>query len=109
MIALTVSRSALRDMIMRAVVLWALLRALVTAVMLMGSVFIPVAEGTTPHRASGPSPIAVVILCALLGMIDLRRRHESALWANLGVSSAQLALLFTVTAIAGEIVLALVS
>jgi ABC-type nitrate/sulfonate/bicarbonate transport system permease component len=103
MVALVFSRSALRVLITRAMVLWALLRALVTAVMLMAST-----SGGADDRIAGPRPLAVVVLCALLGMLDVKRRHETALWINLGISMAQVALLFAIAAGVGETLLALV-
>jgi hypothetical protein len=85
---------------MRGVILWALLRVLVTAAMLFA------ATGSPSPMSSSPNPVAVIVLCTLLGSVDIRRRREGVLWANLGVSSAQLALLFTLVAAAGETLLA---
>ncbi|MEO8564061.1 MAG: hypothetical protein ABI601_18415 [bacterium] len=103
MIALNLSWSAIRALVTRAVVLWALLRALVTAVMLMAS-----ATGGSGDRLAGPRPFAVVVLCAVLGLVDLKRRREASLWANLGLSRTHLAFLFAIAATAGELLLATV-
>ena len=104
MTALAISRSALGALLARALVLWALVRTLVTLVYLLMPSYANEGSSVPPR----PSPIAVVILCTLIGIIDLRRRREVSLWANLGLSTAQLALLFAVAATIGESVTALV-
>lgn len=73
---------------------------LVTATMLLA------ATSSPSPMSSRPNPIAVVILCALPGITDIRRRREGVFWTNLGVSSIQLTLLFTLVATAAEILLA---
>ncbi|MGV3708883.1 MAG: hypothetical protein ACO1Q7_08575 [Gemmatimonas sp.] len=40
------------------------------------------------------SPVGVVLLVMTLGLVDIQRRHERLLWANLGLSLGHLAMLF---------------
>jgi lipopolysaccharide export LptBFGC system permease protein LptF len=54
-----------------------------------------------------PGPVAIVVICAVVGIVDLRRRRETMLWENLGVSTLQLASLFMLVAAIGELLLAL--
>ena len=105
MTTLAISRSALRAILVRALFLWGLLRALVT---LVYSLMPSYASDGMPLPPPRPSPIAVVVLCTLLGIIDLRRRKEALLWANLGLSTTQLALLFAAAAVTGELMIAVV-
>lgn len=53
------------------------------------------------------SPVAVVAITTALGAIDLRRRGESLLWANLGYSLPATCAPFAAIATAGEVLLAL--
>jgi hypothetical protein len=80
----------------RAVIVWVLTRLVLAAVPLMaGQPF-----GLTPASRAG-----VVLLCGLLGLIDVRMRGESFLWANLGVRPAWLFTSYAALAIAAELVL----
>jgi len=54
------------------------------------------------------SPVGVVLLVAVLGWIDLRRRREALFWANLGYSVWLTTGVFAAVAIAGETVFAAV-
>ncbi len=52
-------------------------------------------------------PVAAVVLTTLLGAIDLRRRGEALLWANLGYPMLLTLAPFAAIATLGELVLAL--
>lgn len=53
------------------------------------------------------SPFAAVVLTTVLGAIDLRRRGEVLLWANLGYPTVLTLAPFAVIATIGELFLAL--
>ena len=98
--ALVLARSVPRTLAMRGATLWVLIR------MLIGVVFLLLRTGGA--EAPRPNPVLIIAICAIVGLIDLRRRGEEMLWSNLGVSRTQLVLLFVATAIIGEIMLGLV-
>ena len=50
--------------------------------------------------------LGVVLLVGVLGWIDVRRRHESLFWANLGYGAWQTTGVFFAVAIAGETIVA---
>jgi hypothetical protein len=103
--ALPLSRSVLRALVTRAVVLWMLLRAFLTAVfLLLPSSAVNGGQAESPH----PDPVAIIVICTLVGVIDTRRRGEAMLWANLGVPMTQLTLLFAVTATVAETLLLMI-
>ena len=89
--------AALRALLVRAFVLWALLR------MMAG---IAAAFAGRPGETPPNSPIGIVLLCVVVALIDVRRRQERALWANLGISLPVVAALFGAIAVTGEIVFA---
>lgn len=82
----------------RALVLWGLCRLLFAAT--------PLAVGL-PFGAVSPSPVAVVVLAGVVGLVDVRVRGERNLWANLGVTAALLYALYAIAAIPAELLLAL--
>jgi hypothetical protein len=90
--------AALRALMLRAFVLWAVLRVIVE----IASAFAAQAGETPPD-----SPIGIVLLCVVVAYIDVRRRQERALWANLGISLPIVAGIFGAIAVTGEVVLAL--
>jgi len=98
--ALALAGSVPRTLVTRGATLWVLSRLLV------GAVFAMLRTGGA--EVARPNPAAIIVICAIVGLVDLGRRGEATLWANLGVSRAQLVLVFAVTATIGEIVLALV-
>lgn len=53
------------------------------------------------------NPVGIIIFGATLGTVDLHRRHETTLWANLGYPPTVMAALVGLMAVAGEIVWAL--
>ncbi len=83
----------------RAAVLWGLIRLVVAA--------LPLAAGLPPGSIS-PSPIGVVLLTGVVGLVDVQVRGERILWANLGVSPKLLYAGYATAAILGEYLLALV-
>ena len=97
--ALVAARSVPRTLATRGATLWLLTRVLISFVFA-----VPRIAGAD---AAHPNPGAVVAICVLVGLVDLRRRGEEMLWSNLGVSRTQLVALFAATAAIGEIVLAL--
>lgn len=86
-----------RAYVVRGLWLWVGVRALVAAVFAMAEL--------GPLPLSFGSAIQVVLLCVIVGFVDIRRRHERALLGNLGLGNAVMALLFVVPAIFGEIIL----
>jgi hypothetical protein len=85
----------------RAVVGYPLLRALIfVTAALVGTL-------AGPEIASGlESPIGVVALAGVLGLVDVRRRGETIFWANLGYSPAVAPSVFGLVAVVGELLLA---
>ena len=84
MLAAISRHSALRILVSRALVLFVLVTILSAA-------------------SQVDSPIGVVLLVALLGWIDLRRRRESLFWANLGYNVGQTTGVVAAVALAGTI------
>ena len=82
----------------RAIVIWLLVR------LLLGT--IPLAVGA-PFASMPPSPIGVVLLCGILGLVDVRVRGERILWGNLGVGPGALATAYAAPPIPAEILIAL--
>lgn len=54
------------------------------------------------------SPAAAALLVPALGWVDIRRRHESIFWANLGYSIWQIVGVFATVAVLCETLVALV-
>ena len=95
----TAVRIAIPVILPRADVLWALVRLVVAVA--------PLVAGA-PFGSVPASPIGVVILCGFVGLIDVKRRRERVLWANLGVSRRALYVMFAAGAIPAECLLALI-
>lgn len=91
-----------RPLVRRGLVVWALARAVVT--------FAARAQAGGTSGADGelgPAGVAgVVVACAALGYVDLRRRREAVLLGNLGVSGLTLGVLLTAPAVGAEAVFA---
>src|SRR6185436_15903264 len=92
--------AALDRLLSRAFVLWALVR--------VGFVMIALAGRALTGIGPSQGPIGIILLCGLVGLIDVQRRGERALWANLGTPSHVLFLIGCAAAVPGEIVLFLV-
>ena len=90
-------RIAMPVILPRAVVVWGLTRLLLAALpMAVGQDF-----GSIP-----PSPVGVILLAGIVGIIDVRVRGERILWANLGMSPGALYVLYAMAAIPAECVVA---
>ena len=88
----------LRPLALRAAILYVLLRLLLAAVS---------AIGAGSDAPSFDSPFGIVLLVTALGAIDIRRRGESMLWANLGYPTFVLWGIFGAVALVGELLLLL--
>lgn len=75
-------------------ILWGLVRLLIVALALA-------AQLTASDLK--PNPFGVAMLCGLVGLVDIRRRGERALWGNLGVSTRTLVAVYVAAATIGEI------
>lgn len=93
---LSLPPSALLALGVRAFVLWALVHALTFAAMALAG---------DAESAARPNPLWVTTVCVALFLADARRRGERALWANLGISTTQLAALGAGVCVAGETLL----
>jgi len=60
-----------------------------------------------PFGSPEPSPFGVVLLAGVLGLLDVRRRGERILWANLGITQPALFASYAVTAVPAELILQL--
>jgi hypothetical protein len=86
----------------RQIVLWLAVRVIqVPVILLAGPPGDPILR-----RLSAPQP-AVVFLAAILGLLELRRRHELILMGNLGISRLQVAAIVIVPGVIIETVIAL--
>ena len=94
------ARVAIPVVALRAVIVWALSRAILTAIVLAG--------GMSPVELS-PPPFVVALFAGALGLLDVHMRGERILWANLGVGRGMLYSIYVAAAIPGEIVLAFVT
>ena len=52
--------------------------------------------------------LGLLLLTVILGVVDVRRRRERVLLGNLGVSDLQLASFFALSAVMGELLLAVI-
>ena len=94
----TAARIAIPVIAPRAIVIWGLTRLIVAALLAISG---------EHFGATSPSPIAVILLAGLLGLLDVRIRGERILWANLGVRPMMLYAAYSATAIPAELLLAL--
>ena len=94
----------LRAYFARGMWLWLIVRIAVAAVPVLVGALAPAAV----LRYSLSGSLALLVCCALLGVIDSRARRERALLGNLGVSDREIALMFAVPAAVGELMLAIV-
>jgi hypothetical protein len=91
----------LRILVVRALVCYPLLRALLVVIAAMVEMFAGSGAGATLD-----SPLGVVVLAAALGAADIRRRGESVFWANLAYPWFTAPSLFGAVALLGELTLA---
>jgi hypothetical protein len=59
--------------------------------------------GTDPLRVTALTMCAVVLLCAAVGMVEVRLRHERMLLGNLGVDAFTLGVLLLAPPLVGEL------
>lgn len=88
----------LTPLLVRALALAVLVKALLLALALFAGL---ASAAPAPERFDGP--VGVVLLTAILGAGDIRRRGERLLWANLGYAEAVTTALFAATAIVTEV------
>lgn len=89
----------LHPLAIRALVLYGFLRILLTGLSAAAERL-----GALPPD----SPVGTVLLVTLLGAIDVARRGETTLWANLGFSRMMTYGVFTAVAVLGELLIALI-
>ena len=82
----------------RGALLWVLVRLLFGA--------LPLAGGAG-FGSIQPSSVAIILLCGVIGAIDIRVRGERVLWANLGVPPGALAATYAAPAVPAEILIAM--
>jgi hypothetical protein len=88
----------LAPLLTRAAVLYLILKVALTVVGLLAG-----AAGA----ARPDTPFGLVVLTGVLGTVDIARRGERMLWANLGYAPAVTAMVFVLLALAGEVAWAL--
>jgi hypothetical protein len=93
------NRLVVRAYVVRGFLLWFLTRLIISALLL--------AMGDNPLGVSPVATLYIVALTTIACFIETRRRHELALLGNLGVSRGYMIALFTVPAIAGEMLIGL--
>jgi hypothetical protein len=91
----------LRVLVLRALLSYPLLRALLVVVAAILEAFAGRGAG-----AGLESPVGIVLLATALGAVDIRRRGESLFWANLGYAPAIPPILFGAAALVGDLILA---
>ena len=88
----------LMPLLTRAAVLWLILKVALLAI------------GAAAEAMGAPSPespFGIVVLTGVLGTVDIARRGERMLWANLGYAPAVTAAVFVLLATVGEVAWAL--
>jgi hypothetical protein len=91
----------LRPLVLRALLGYPMLRALLFVIAALIDAIAGAGAGSGLE-----SPVGVVLLAAVLGAVDIRRRGEAMLWANLGYSPFVVPGLFGAAAVVGEMLLA---
>ena len=92
---------ALRALTVRASALWALAHTIVFFLLWLAGLI----AGREDARLSWMNSGFIVVACALLSLVDARRRGEFVLWSNLGLSTAHFVLLAGLVAAFGELLL----
>lgn len=88
-----------RSLLLRSGIIW-------IAARLIGGAVIALGQGD-PLRLSFAATVFVVVSSFVLGLVDIRRRHERALLENLAVARVTLVVLLSAPAVVGEGILAL--
>lgn len=91
--------AAIRVLALRGIYLWIFVRLLAMAAFAFAA-----SQGGEPQ---GMPPIGVIPLCVAVGLVDVRRRQERALWGNLGLSLVTVGGILGVVALIGEFALAI--
>jgi hypothetical protein len=91
------NRLVVRAYLFRGALLWIVTRATITSALVLA--------GSNALRLSTAALVEVVLLIVALGWIETRRRRESALLGNLGVSPVVLSVFFGAPALLGELLL----
>jgi hypothetical protein len=87
-------RSVRRAYLLRAVGIWLTMRLAVSVVLAFG--------GEDPIRLAPPALLALIVLPPVLMGIDIGRRRETILLANLGIARNRIALVALVPSLIGE-------
>jgi hypothetical protein len=103
---LVLPRAALLALSTRAAVLWVLVHVFALGLMTLGGT--PPSTARLEAPAAGPNPAWIVAVCVALGLVEVRRRGERALWGNLGLSTIHIACLGAIVAALGELLVSLV-
>ena len=74
----------------------------------LGSVAVALAGGDPLHLTFGAT-LLIIAASVLIGVADMRRRHERALLENLAVSTGMRVAFFAIPALAGEISIGVVA
>lgn len=90
-------RAFLIPLLVRGAFLWLVLRAVFAFIAML------IEGAPQPIVVPGQAALWLVLIVAVLGMIELRRRNQLLLLANLGVRRWVLALLCAAPAILGEL------
>lgn len=92
-----------RPLLARGLLIWGASRAcLAVVVWLMSGLEDPLTFAVTPKAAAW-----IALVTAAVGWLELRRRHEHLLLANLGIRQPMLVLLAAAPAVLGEVMVAL--
>lgn len=105
----------LRPYLLRAVCLWLLVRLMVIAVKAWGEATQSKARGAFAGGSVSvdllqwtlSGAIGTLSVCALLGFVDVRKRHERVFLGNLGVGDGEIVLMYVAGAVIGELTFAL--
>ncbi|MDP1890768.1 MAG: hypothetical protein Q8K55_07705 [Gemmatimonadaceae bacterium] len=92
-------------LLLRQSVLWPVVRVAHAVVAAIAASTAP-PDVTAANAVLQPQP-AVVLVCAVLGVVELWRRGERQLIGNLGIDNWQLAAILTAPALSAELVVAI--
>jgi hypothetical protein len=98
-------RSFAIALLVRAAVLWLVLRAVIGT----ASVIVPGQRPRGPFVLSIPASLGLVGIVGTLALLDARRRNEGRFLANLGVSEAVIVLLSMIPAAAAELLIGMIA
>ena len=93
------NRLIVRAYLTRGTALWLATRSIASAVLFLG--------GTDPLRISRGVAVEIVLLSVVVSVLEMKRRRESTLLANLGVRWFTIGALCVAPALVGELVVRL--